>query len=93
MWAVRDEIDGGGFKTSDEWRNRMRSLTSMLGEMPRFAEFSSMAANKYQARDHLRPILDRWGMLHLLDMKPWDVYQQNREIPGGNEDVLNTEDQ
>jgi superfamily II DNA or RNA helicase len=49
-------------------------------EMPRFAEFSDLAENKYRARDVLRPILDRYEMLHLLDLKPWDVYhRQNPE--------------
>lgn len=43
-------------------------------EMPRFAEFSSSASNEYEARAELRGILDRVGMLHLLDERPWDVY-------------------
>jgi superfamily II DNA or RNA helicase len=43
-------------------------------EMPRFAEFSSSACNEYEARAKIRGILDRVGMLHLLDERPWDVY-------------------
>lgn len=46
-------------------------------ELPRFAEFSDSAANQYAARNIIRPILDEKEMLHLMDMKPWDVYLQN----------------
>jgi len=50
-------------------------------EMPRFAEFSDLAENGFAARSILRPILDQYQMLHLLDMKPWDVYQrQNPQV-------------
>jgi len=45
-------------------------------EMPRFAEFAECATNKYRAREVIRPHLDRYGMLHLFDMRPWDVYRQ-----------------
>ncbi|MBN1459273.1 MAG: DEAD/DEAH box helicase family protein [Armatimonadetes bacterium] len=43
-------------------------------EMPRFAEFASSALNEFEARAVVRETLDRIGMLHLLDRKPWDVY-------------------
>ena len=43
-------------------------------EMPRFAECADAAENAFAARDILRPLLDTFQMLHLLDMKPWDVY-------------------
>jgi superfamily II DNA or RNA helicase len=49
-------------------------------EMPRFAEFSDLAENSFAARSIIRPILDEYQMLHLLDMKPWDMYhRQNPE--------------
>ena len=49
-------------------------------EMPRFAEFTDLAENSFAARSVLRPILDKYQMLHLLDMKPWEVYHnQNPE--------------
>jgi superfamily II DNA or RNA helicase len=45
-------------------------------EMPRFAEFSSSALNEFEARSSVRDLLDRYGMLHLLDEKPWDIYHE-----------------
>jgi superfamily II DNA or RNA helicase len=47
-------------------------------EMPRFAEFSSVALNRYEARSVVRDILDKYEMLFLLDEKPWDVYHKLR---------------
>jgi superfamily II DNA or RNA helicase len=46
-------------------------------EMPRFAEFSSAARNQYAARRVVRDLLDRYGMLHLLDLRPWDIYRES----------------
>lgn len=51
-------------------------------EMPRVAEFTAAAVNKYGARDVLRPYLDRYQMLHLADMKPWDVYREAHRVDG-----------
>jgi superfamily II DNA or RNA helicase len=49
--------------------------TSILKrEMPRFVEFASSATNQYVARRRIRPLLDQYEMLHLLDEKPWEVY-------------------
>lgn len=47
-------------------------------EMPRFAEFADTAENSFTSRSILRPLLDKYQMLHLLDMKPWDVYRTQR---------------
>lgn len=44
-------------------------------EMPRFAEFSSLAQNEFEARSAVRNILDRYEMLNLLQEKPWDIYK------------------
>lgn len=49
-------------------------------EMPRFAEFSDLSLNNFVARSKIRPILDKNQMLHLLDMKPWDVYHQQNPL-------------
>ncbi|MGA2031659.1 MAG: DEAD/DEAH box helicase family protein [Thermoguttaceae bacterium] len=46
-------------------------------EMPRFAEFSSAARNQYAARRVVRDLLDQYGMLHLLDLRPWDIYRES----------------
>ncbi len=43
-------------------------------EMPRFAEFSSAALNCYEARSVVRPLLDQYEMISLLEKKPWDIY-------------------
>ena len=50
-------------------------LSILRREMPRFAEFASMAQNEFQAREQIRDILDNFDMLNLLDEKPWDVRQ------------------
>ncbi len=48
-------------------------------EMPRFAEFSSASANEFEARAVIRDLLDHYGMLHLLDERPWDIYHKMME--------------
>lgn len=45
-------------------------------EMPRVAEFCSVADNEFEARDVLFPLLLRLDLVHLLDLKPWDIYHQ-----------------
>lgn len=45
-------------------------------EMPRFAEFACVATNEFEARSQIRPILDKYGLLHLLDERPWDIYHR-----------------
>ena len=47
-------------------------------EMPRFAEFSANALNQFQARAMIRDLLDAYGMLHLLEERPWDLYREIR---------------
>ena len=47
-------------------------------ELPRFAEFASAATNEFEARSVIRPLLDKRGMLSLLDERPWDVYRRLR---------------
>lgn len=47
-------------------------------EMPRFAEFSSSAINQFDARSVVRPTLDAFEMLPLLDKRPWEVYKELR---------------
>ena len=57
------------------WDQGGRSV--LRHEMPRFAEFSSAAQNQYAARHVVRDLLDRYGMLHLLDLRPWDIYHES----------------
>ncbi|MFA4835144.1 MAG: DEAD/DEAH box helicase family protein [Dehalococcoidia bacterium] len=45
-------------------------------EMPRFAEFACSASNEFEARTKIRPILDQYEMLGLLDQRPWDIYHK-----------------
>ena len=51
-------------------------ISLLRREMPRFAEFSSSARNQFSARTIVRDILDQYGMLHLLDKKPWEIYHE-----------------
>jgi superfamily II DNA or RNA helicase len=62
--------DGGA------WDDAGRSV--LRREMPRFAEFSAAARNQYSARRIVRDLLDQYGMLHLLDLRPWDIYRESR---------------
>ncbi len=48
-------------------------------EMPRFVEFSSLAKNKFQARKVVREMLDKNGLLDLLDKFPWDIYREAKK--------------
>ncbi len=48
-------------------------------EIPRFSEFSRCASNEFQARSEVRKVLDSYGLLHLLDREPWEVYQDGCE--------------
>lgn len=45
-------------------------------EMPRFAEFSSSALNKYQSRDLVRKKLSKYHLEEYLDLLPWEIYQR-----------------
>jgi len=47
-------------------------------EMPRFAEFSSLAKNEFEARSKIKGILDKFYLSHLMNLKPWDIYFQNK---------------
>jgi len=54
-------------------------LNLLRREMPRFAEFAACAENEFEARAAIRRLLDRFQMLHLLDLKPWDIYHEVME--------------
>lgn len=49
-------------------------ISVLRREMPRFAEFSSAAINEFEARAAVHETLNRLGMLHLLEEKPWHIY-------------------
>lgn len=51
-------------------------------EMPRFAEFTSICENKYEARKKIKDILDQFGVLHYMDIKPWDIYREAKMEEG-----------
>lgn len=48
-------------------------------EMPRFAEFSCHAMNKYIARKEVRHILEKYSLEYLMDKLPWEVYNELKE--------------
>ena len=58
---------------------RDADLGLLRREMPRFAEFAASASNEFEARAVIRDVLDAYQMLHLLDLKPWDIYRQVME--------------
>lgn len=45
-------------------------------EMPRFSEFSQFAINQYDAREQITPILRRYELDYLMDITPWEMYEQ-----------------
>lgn len=49
-------------------------LSVLQREMPRFVEFASLACNEFHARATVCDILDKLGMLNLLEEKPWHIY-------------------
>jgi len=59
-------------------REAARSL--LRREMPRFAEFASAATNRFAAREVVFDLLNEYGMLHLLEETPWEIYK--RELSG-----------
>lgn len=57
-----------------DWPDSGRSV--LRREMPRVAEFCATARNEYAARAAMRGIVDACGMLHLLDLRPWEIYRE-----------------
>ena len=55
-------------------------------ELPRFAEFSKYAIDRFKARAKIMPMIKSHGMEHLLDKLPWDAYYEMVERFG---DVVN----
>jgi len=48
-------------------------------ELPRFAEFSGSALNQSMAKTSIIKYLDQYNLSHLMDKKPWDVYNEMKE--------------
>lgn len=57
--------------------NLFKSIVSK--EMPRFAEFSRYAINKYVAREEIKGILEEYELEYLMDKLPWEVYHETKE--------------
>lgn len=57
--------------------NVFRSI--VLKEMPRFAEFSKYAINRYEARDIVKKYLVDYELEYLMDKLPWEVYWEMKE--------------
>jgi len=62
-------------------------LSIAYREMPRFSEFARSARNKFSARKLIRPILQQYNCEHLLDISPWEVYQEQRKKWIGDVDL------
>lgn len=56
-------------------------------EMPRFAEFSSLASNKYQVREPIRRLLADYDLEMYLNIKPWEMYEFLKKENGGNNET------
>lgn len=56
-------------------------------EMPRFAEFSSLAINKYQEREPIRKLLAHYDLEMYLNIKPWEMYEILKKENGGNNET------
>lgn len=56
-------------------------------EMPRFAEFSSLAINKYQEREPIRKLLAHYDLEMYLNIKPWKMYEILKKENGGNNET------
>jgi len=48
-------------------------------ELPRFAEFSDIAKNKYFSRKIILPILEKYNLQAFIDEKPWSIYKKDIE--------------
>lgn len=48
-------------------------------ELPRFAEFSEAAKNKYFSRSNILPLLEKYDLQAFIDEKPWDIYKKDIE--------------
>lgn len=71
---LQDNID---FKTFDSIARK---------ELPRYAEFSSVATNRFQnsTRNEIKIMLAKYGLDRYLNLKPWDLYELMLEENGGN---------
>jgi superfamily II DNA or RNA helicase len=68
--------------------NHDAAISLLRREMPRFAEFSSAASNGFGAREVVFPVLNAFGMLDLLDKKPWDLFKEIPRFDREDEDVI-----
>lgn len=48
-------------------------------ELPRFAEFSGSAINRSGSKNQIIKYLDMYNLNHLMNKKPWDVYNEMKE--------------
>lgn len=80
--------DRGSGSVSD---NLEQAGVLLSKEMPRFAEFCSAAENCFQAREVMYPILRKYGLISLIDKKPWDVYHESKKKWGENIDTIESD--
>ena len=59
---------------ASDWPDSGRSV--LRREMPRVAEFCATAAQRVRGTRINCGILDGYGMLHLLDLRPWEIYRE-----------------
>ena len=67
---VMPNIDNDGFDETYD-----KALMSIISkEIPRFAEFSDNAENKYEAREIIAPYLKKYDLEYLMDKLPYEIY-------------------
>lgn len=54
-------------------------LSLLRREMPRFAEFAASAENEFEARSEIWKVVNAFQLLHLFEIKPWDIYHEVME--------------
>ena len=54
--------------------------TIVSKELPRFAEFSRYAIDRFQARSLISPYLRIYSLEYLMDKLPWDVYNEMMDL-------------
>lgn len=69
-------------------KNSEEKVAILKREMPRFAEFASVASNEFEAKNVVKNILREFDVLYLMSMKPWEIYAENsRELLDMEEEV------
>lgn len=70
--------------TISNYSNRKTAVSLLNRELPRFAEFNDCSENKSRARQAISNICEYFGIIDELDIKPYDLYNRNKELQEEN---------